>query len=88
MELIGDFVHLSPLLLQAVLASRDTPTGSDVAFITDAIAEAVPGRTLAYGGTPGQPREARVNVDGSAVTCCDLYVAQLDRWETEEAGRL
>ena len=42
-ELIGDLLHVSPLALKAVVAAREV---EDVAFVTDAIAEPVPGKKL------------------------------------------
>ena len=42
-ELIGDLLHVSPLALKAVVAAREV---ADVAFVTDAIAEPVPGKKL------------------------------------------
>ena len=43
MELIGDLLHVSALALKAVVAARKV---EDVAFVTDAIAEPVPGKKL------------------------------------------
>ena len=48
-ELIGDLLHVSPLALKAVIAARRV---ADVAFVTDAIAEPVPGKRLRCGGGP------------------------------------
>ena len=42
-ELIGDLLHVSALALKAVVTARKV---EDVAFVTDAIAEPVPGKKL------------------------------------------
>ena len=60
-ELIGDGAHVSPLAIQAVLAARDP---HDVAFITDAVAEPVPGKEVHYHGHDGG---CRVAADGRTV---------------------
>ena len=59
-ELIGDFHHVHPLCLQAVLASRDC---GDVAFVSDAIAPPIPGFRVHYHGKD----EAKVDESGSTL---------------------
>ena len=60
-EVIGDFKHVSPLTLKALFSSRNTM--SDVCVITDAIAEATPGKRIQY----SNDRLAEVSSDGQTV---------------------
>ena len=45
LELIGDCIHTSPLVIQAVASARN---GQDWCMVTDAISEPVPGKELSY----------------------------------------
>lgn len=65
-ELIGDGMHVSPIVLQSVADARNV---KDWCMITDAISEPVPKKKLSYAGS----RVAQVSDDGKCVECCDLH---------------
>ncbi len=65
-ELIGDGLHVAPLVLQTVVCGRQA---SDWCMVTDAISEPTSaGRLVRYSGN----RMARVSDDGRCVQCQDL----------------
>ena len=59
-EVIGDFQHVSPMALRALLGARGV---NDICCITDAIAESIPGKRIKY----SSDRLAEVSEDGQTV---------------------
>ena len=81
-ELIGDMMHLNPLLIQSVLDTHENGKHGNVCFITDAIADACPSMELTYGDV----RKAFVDKEGKTVvdengilcgSCATLYTTFL-----------
>ena len=65
-EIIGDLVHISPILIQAILNCHSPDYFDRIVFITDGIAEGIPNKELTYTDT-------RVKVDefGRFLVTCD-----------------
>lgn len=88
-EAIGDHCHVSPLALQLLLGSR---SAADVVFVTDAIAEPVPGKQVAYAGLTASVSSdgltvGRPQADGGWLLCgsCTNLHATLVRLVNEHA---
>ena len=60
-EIIADFIHVHPVVIQSVLSARDP---SDVAIISDCISTYEPGRRLKYNG-----RTIAVRAEGGCYLC-------------------
>jgi N-acetylglucosamine-6-phosphate deacetylase len=60
-EIIADFIHVHPVVIQSVLSARDP---SDVAIISDCISMYEPGRRLKYNG-----RTIAVRAEGGCYLC-------------------
>eukprot|EP01084_Bolivina_argentea_P003028 5652_1 len=65
-EIIGDLVHVSPIVIQAILECHKPDYFDRIVFITDGIAEPVPNKELIY-------TDLRVKVDeyGRYLVTCD-----------------
>ena len=70
-ELIGDMMHLNPLLIQSVLDTHKNGKHGNVCFIIDAIADACPSMEITYGDVRKAfvDREGKTVVDENGILC-------------------
>jgi N-acetylglucosamine-6-phosphate deacetylase len=61
LEMIADFIHVHPVVVQSVLSARDP---ADIAIISDCISSYEPGKRLKYNG-----RSIAVRAEGGAYLC-------------------
>ncbi len=64
-EIVGDMVHLHPLVMQLVFAAKDK---TKIAIVTDALMEPAPCKRGLYGG-----REVEVSEDAKEVVLSDSH---------------